>query len=304
VDKQTYLIILLVGQLALVLLDIRERYRIRRDNVDAGRLRPKSIVFLVGVGLVYGGLQYGGLALVPNAEQLLDLSRAFTTDLFGVASGSVPITLIIATGIAGFYFAGLCDYLFHRFASHSRPLWFSHENHHLTTDVSAFMPGLCVRPFAVVIVFPTSAVAIFAVQMSLGAMGQNSWDMMPMLYAVIVAQGAVLGITHTAFMRRCWWLHRLLQPFGITTPKEHWLHHTSDLECNYGNFTIVWDRVFGTYVDPESVNLDEHRAGLSYDQDFLGAITLGRLKLPLAVRDRFQLDQFCYLGDKPHALQK
>jgi sterol desaturase/sphingolipid hydroxylase (fatty acid hydroxylase superfamily) len=119
--------------------------------------------------------------------------------------------------------------------------------------------------------------------------------MMPMLYSVILAQRAVLGITHSTFMRRHWWLHRLLKPIGITSPQEHWLHHTADLECNYGNFTIVWDRLFGTYADPEQVEASEHRAGLGYDQDFLGVLTLGKFKLPQRIRRQYQLDRFCYL---------
>jgi sterol desaturase/sphingolipid hydroxylase (fatty acid hydroxylase superfamily) len=296
VDKQTYLIILLIGQLALIVLDLRERHRRRHRGASNGGLRPGSILFLVGTIVVYGGIQFGGLALVPNAEELLVLSRQTVDKLLGISGGEVAgISLILITGVAGFYFAGLCDYLFHRFISHSRPMWFSHENHHLTTDISAFMPGLCVRPFAVIIVFPTSAVAIFSVQLALGAAGHNAWDMMPMLYSVILAQATVLGITHSAFMRRYWFLHKLLKPFGITSPQEHWLHHTSDLQCNYSNFTIVWDRVFGTYVDPEKIDIREHRAGLAYDQDFLGTLTFGRFKFPERLRRRYQLDNFCYL---------
>ena len=82
---------------------------------------------------------------------------------------------------------------------------------------------------------------------------------------------------------------------GIKKPQEHWLHHTSDLECNYGNFITLWDRVFRTYVDPITVIAAQHRAGLDYDQDFLGAITAGKLKLPDRLRRYFGLEQYCYL---------
>jgi len=168
VDKQTYLIILLIGQLALIILDLRERHRKRHGGASDGRLRPGSILFLVSTIIVYGGIQFGGLALVPNAEELLVLSRQYVGQLLGT-SGGAGILLILLTGVAGFYFAGLCDYLFH---------------------------------------------------------------------------------------------HRLLKPFGITTPQEHSLHHT---------------------------------AGPVYDQDFPGTLTFGRFKLPERVRRRFQLNNFCYL---------
>jgi len=75
-------------------------------------------------------------------------------------------------------------------------------------------------------------------------------------------------------------VHRLLRPLGITTPQEHWLHHARDLQGNFGNFTTLWDRLFGTYLDPLDPANGGRRAGLAYDQDFLGVLTLGRWKLP------------------------
>ena len=295
-DKEAYLLLLLAGQLALLVLDVREHYLTRQERNS--RLRPASIAFLGATIAVYGGLQFGGLALVPSAEELLVTSQDFVRGSLGLRGDTpAPVPLaILLIGVASYYFAGLCDYLFHRFISHSRPLWFSHENHHLTTDVSAYMPGLCVRPFAVVIVFPTTAISIFCVEFVLGASGYNNWDMMPMLYSVALCQVSILGITHSAFFRRQWWIHDVLKRFGIATPQEHWLHHTSDLDCNYGNFITFWDRVFGTYVDPRSVEFGEHRAGLAYDQDFLGAITLGKIKLPASARRRFQLGEYCYIS--------
>ena len=293
-DKQAYLFVLVVGQLLLLALDLRERYRTRHARTQ--RLKPAALLFLVGTIIVYGGMQFGGLALVPNAEQVLVTSQAFIDEALGRGTGAgLDMWVIVLVGIASFYFAGLGDYLFHRFVSHSRPLWFSHENHHLTTDVSVYMPGLSVRPFAVIVVFPTMVITIFSVQLALGLSGHNGWNLMPVLYSIVIVQTSILGITHSAFLRRQWWLHDMLRPLGIATPQEHWLHHTADLECNYGNFITLWDRVFGTYVDPRSVDFGEHRAGLAYDQDFLGAITLGKVKLPEKLRRRFQLENFCYI---------
>ncbi|MBT8090764.1 MAG: sterol desaturase family protein [Gammaproteobacteria bacterium] len=293
-DKQAYLLVLVIGQLLLLALDLGERYRTRHTRTR--KLRPAALLFLMGTIIVYGAMQFGGLALVPNAEQVLLTSQAFIDDALGHRSSEgLDMWGVVLVGVASFYFAGLCDYLFHRFVSHSRPMWFSHENHHLTTDVSVYMPGLSVRPFAVIVVFPTMVITIFSVQLALGLSGRNGWDLMPVLYSIVIVQTSILGITHSAFLRRCWWLHDMLHPVGIATPQEHWLHHTADLECNYGNFITLWDRVFGTYVDPRSVNFSAHRAGLAYDQDFLGAITLGKLKLPEKMRRRFQLENFCYV---------
>jgi hypothetical protein len=83
---------------------------------------------------------------------------------------------------------------------------------------------------------------------------------------------------------------------ALTTPQEHLLHHTVDLQGNYGNFTVLWDRVFGTYLDPTKSEHQNHALGLPYDQDFVGTLTAGRVKLPAIVRRRFQLERFCNLG--------
>ncbi len=293
-DKAVFLALLLGVQVTLLALDIGERVRRRSP-----RITLPGLSFLAVTVLFYGALQYGGLALVPNPEELVISTRALVERAVGGGSG-VPLDgwALVLFGITSFYFTGLCDYLFHRFASHSRLLWFTHENHHLTTDVSVYMPGLFVRPFAVVVVFPTMFVILYSVQLVLGLLDRNGWNLLIALYPVVLVQASVLVLTHSAWFRRRWWLHRMLKPFGIATPQEHWLHHTSDLDCNYGNFTAVWDRVFGTYVDPQTVDLTQHRAGLAYDQDFLGAVTLGKFKLPERLRERFQLEQFCYV-DKP-----
>lgn len=296
-DKLTYLTVLLGGQLALISLDVRERLRSRHQRADAGRLRPASMLFLLTTIVVFGILQYAGLALVPNAEQLLGASRAIAGEIFPPAGQieSLSVPAIVLIGIAGFYFAGLCDYLFHRFISHSKPVWFTHENHHLPKEVAAYMPGMCVRPFAVVSVFPTTAIALVSIQLVLGMTGHAAPDLMPVVYVVVLVQSGILGCSHSAYLRRCPWFHSLLKPLGITTPQEHWFHHTSDLQCNYANLVTLWDRVFGTYLDPQLADPDNHRAGLAYDQDFLGTITLGRFKLSRDVRQTFQVGSFCHL---------
>lgn len=296
-DKQTFLIVLLSSQFALIVLDFDERflgpYRLYGDI--RSNLRP--LLFLVGTTIVYGSLQFGGLALVPNAEELLVFSSTIVDDFINESgeNGALGVVALAFVGVVGFYFVGLCDYLMHRFVSHSGPMWFSHENHHLPTDVSTYMPGMSVRPFAVIVIFPSTAVTIFSLQLALGLSGFAVWDLVSLLYIVVLVQTGVLGASHSAYLRHRWWVHKLLKPFGITTPQEHWLHHASDLECNYGNSVTLWDRVFGTYLDPETIADGEHRAGLAYDQDFLGAITLGKLKLSGRLRKFFKLDRYCYL---------
>ena len=61
------------------------------------------------------------------------------------------------------------------------------------------------------------------------------------------------------------------------------------------HFTVLWDRVFGTYLDPTWSKYQNHLLGLPYDQDFVGALTAGRVKLPATLRRRFQVERFCNL---------
>jgi sterol desaturase/sphingolipid hydroxylase (fatty acid hydroxylase superfamily) len=296
-DKQVYLATLLGMQLLLLGLDLLERIHLRVPKPGAQALRLRSVLFLGCVIAIYGAIQFAGLALVPNFEDVVVRSQAAVAEYVSPARRvSVINPLAIALfSMGGFYFAGLCDYLFHRFINHSKVAWITHEYHHLPTDVSVYMPGFCVRPFLVVTLFPSSVIAIFSIQFALALAGYVHWSMMPLVYTVALLQIGIGGMSHSAFLRRCGWIHRWLKPLGILSPQEHWLHHASDLEGNYGNFVTVWDRVFGTYIDPELTVQASHRAGLPYDQDFLGALTRGRLKLPQVVRSTFQLNQFCYL---------
>ena len=44
--------------------------------------------------------------------------------------------------------------------------------------------------------------------------------------------------------------------FVMNTPSHHRVHHASDpeyLDKNYAGMLIIWDRMFGTFVDPETM---------------------------------------------------
>jgi sterol desaturase/sphingolipid hydroxylase (fatty acid hydroxylase superfamily) len=100
-------------------------------------------------------------------------------------------------------------------------------------------------------------------------------------------------------------MHHGMKWLALTTPQEHLLHHTVEMRGNYGNFTVLWDRVFGTYLDPTRAEHRDPALGLGYDRDFLGAITAGKLKLPATVRERFEVGRFCNLdSDEPERAAK
>jgi sterol desaturase/sphingolipid hydroxylase (fatty acid hydroxylase superfamily) len=299
VSLPVFLAVAVAIPLVLAVLDLTQRRKARRrqqeDEPSLG-----ALVLLFVVFLVYSLLQYGGLALVPGVERMAEGVQ----ELFaGWEKHSLPMqpvpqpwsaVLVVLLVVVLFYLAGLWDYLMHRFGSHSRWLWFTHEYHHLPSQVFVLIPGISARPFSVVSTFPVVLATIVTACGLFALLGLPVGILVPM-QALLLVQIVVLTTSHSSRLREWWWLHRFLKWLAITTPQEHLLHHTIDLQGNYGNFTTLWDRVFGTYLDPERPEHSGHACGLPYDQDFLGAITLGALRIPEKLRHRLQVGRYCNL---------
>lgn len=301
-SKELFLVLSLSFQFFFLSADLIERRLTRHQRHGAQPLQFGSLVFLIGIIFIYGVIQFGGLALIPKTEILLHAIRTHLTlpTLFVPAMQTLTLGQWLLLGVLGFYIAGFWDYVVHRFMSHSRPLWFTHEYHHLPNELCLGLPGLCVRPFVVVAVLPSTIGTLLSMCAGLGLMGYSQLPLMPLVYAVIFAQMLVLLATHSSFFTQFVWIHHLLKFTTITTPQEHELHHTVDLQGNYGNFTVLWDRVFGTYLDPMRDENQNHQLGLAYDQDFLGAITMGKLKLPADLREKFQIGRYCNIDHGQH----
>jgi sterol desaturase/sphingolipid hydroxylase (fatty acid hydroxylase superfamily) len=271
-------------------LDLADRHATRAERYAGERLRASSFAFLLVVIGAFLAIQVAGFALVPRVDGLVDWVRSHV----GAPGASVPPPngwrlVLVAAGL--FYLSGFFDYAWHRWFSHNRWFWFTHESHHLPTQVFVGMPGLGVRPFAVLTVVPLVAFTAAFTYGALRLAGRPMWDW-TVFQLPLLLSSTLLVTSHSSFMRRGWWAHRILRCLALTTPHEHVLHHTTDLRGNYGNFTTIWDRVFGTYLDPRLAEHQNKRYGLAYDQDFLGAVTAGALKLPPSWRKRFQLDRY------------
>lgn len=280
----------LAVQALFLVLDLADRHATRGARYQGERLRASSFAFLLVVIGAFLAIQVAGFALVPRVDGLVDWVRGHV----GTESAPVPPPngwRLALVGAGLFYLAGFVDYAWHRWFSHHRWFWFTHESHHLPTQVFVGMPGLGVRPFAVLTVVPLVA---FTAALTYGALrlaGRPMWDW-TVFQLPLLLSSTLLVTSHSSFMRRGWWAHRILRLLTLTTPHEHVLHHTTDLQGNYGNFTTIWDRVFGTYLDPRLPAHQNKRYGLAYDQDFLGAVTAGAVKLPRSWRRRFQLDRY------------
>jgi sterol desaturase/sphingolipid hydroxylase (fatty acid hydroxylase superfamily) len=288
----TVFVVVETGLLALDVVDLRRR----RRAPGAGPFAFSAFAFLVLVTSVFFAIQWTGSCLVPSQAELFGRTREWIAGLSHQPLAESPLSgwplLVVATVV--FYVAGLCDYATHRLFSHSRWFWFTHEYHHLPKEINVLMPGILTRPFGFVPVALAGAATAGVLYLGLWAAGLPLWDMTPILPALLLIV-VVLTASHSAFLRRYPAVHWVMRIPFFTTPQEHILHHTCAMDVNFGNFTTLWDRLLGTYRDPLRNPLGDEPLGLPYDQDFLGTLTFGRIKLPAAVRKRFQVDRCCNL---------
>lgn len=289
-------------QVLLFALDMGDRFLCGAAGSGEDRLRFAAIGLLLAVTLVFSLLQYAGLTLIPKVDDMFAAMRTLFESVLSQPRDDQILQgrTLVLVAIVAYYIAGLWDYLIHRFVSHARPFWFTHEYHHLPNQVFIAMPGIFVRPFAAFPSFLTSLATGLSIYCGLLLIGTPLWELTS-LFPVVLVIGVVLTASHSCFLRRWRLVHRVMSCFGLTTPQEHLLHHTIEMNGNYGNFTTVWDRVFGTYLDPMLEQNRDRALGLPYDQDFLGTLTFGRLKLPAAIRMRCQLSRYCNIHDSEPA---
>jgi len=132
----------------------------------------------------------------------------------------------------------LGGYLMH-IAMHHTFLWWSHAPHHHITQMNA-MKGAVGNPTELFLI-SLSVVALF--------------DIPPTtLFCAATIQNLSSLCTHSNVRYNCprWFT------FIFNTIENHSLHHTwspnwEDTRCNYGGVLIIFDRLFGTFREGESV---------------------------------------------------
>jgi sterol desaturase/sphingolipid hydroxylase (fatty acid hydroxylase superfamily) len=294
-----FLAVFLAIPVVFVVLDLLDRRWTGPDGgPDAERPGGETVLFLGSVFAVYGAIQLGATALTPPVQRVMGGVREFFSHALGRPPANEPLAgaWLAVLCVVTFYLAGLWDYALHRWFSHSRRFFFTHEYHHLPNHVTVTMPGMAVRPFAVVTSFPATFATVVSAYALLAVLGLPLWDLTP-LKILVLAHTLLLTTSHSSFLRRFWRVHHGMKWLALTTPQEHLLHHTVELRGNYGNFTVLWDRIFGTYLDPTRAEHQGRALGLGYDQDFLGAITAGRFKLSPSMRRRFRVERFSNIDE-------
>ena len=231
----------LFGLLALVM---------KRRAVLAGLERARNEIVTNLYLLLVNALVVGPLLAMPlmMGHDLVPRNTALVAFWEGIPVGLSLIAAIVVIDFAAYWR--------HRF-EHSRSLWPIHATHH----ADEAMNWLSLRR-----------------KHPLGAALSMAVDTVPVLLL-----GLPVWTIAAALVLRTWWGYFVhadvpwtLGPVGkvLISPAAHRLHHIRDEELmgfNYGNTITLWDKLFGTYVDPAPY-LDCETGIAEGTRDFIGEL--------------------------------
>lgn len=177
---------------------------------------------------------------VGIAERLLDV---LTTGLFFYFFEYIhkhyallSIKANIFTWILLFLLTDFVWYWYHRLAHEINAFWAVHVVHHQSEDFNYTVS-------ARITVFQAVVRSLF-------------WAVIPllgfppvMISALLLIHGLYPFFVHTQALGKWGWFEKIL-----VTPTHHGIHHASNpeyLDKNYGDVLIVWDKMFGTFIEED-----------------------------------------------------
>jgi alkylglycerol monooxygenase len=171
------------------------------------------------IGLVVAGITFGVYTLVSAQWGIWELSTAsMWTWVFGIVS------------------VDLCYYGYHRFAHRVNVGWATHVVHHQSEEYN------------------------LAVALRQPWFAQFSAWLVYLPLAVLGLPPEVYGLSYAINLLYQFWIHtRFIGKLGpiewvMNTPSHHRVHHGTNpqyIDKNYGGIFIVWDRIFGTFVEEQ-----------------------------------------------------
>ena len=197
----------------------------------------------------YAGSAFFGLAIVMALEEpILDWSIAHTTDwrsAFEALPWYVRLSVYLLVSDFGTYWA-------HRLL-HYGALWHAHAWHH-SPRYLYFLSGSRAGPVHIaILIAPTTLAFVFFPD------PESYW---------VASLHSAFQIANQHYLHSNLWAPFAKQlEYVLITPRMHFVHHSSKREyadSNYGFIFSFWDRLFGTFTDPETVSPDEP-LGLSYE---------------------------------------
>ena len=182
---------------------------------------------LASMGLLAGNV---AVSLITKGSILLLYIYFYQFRLFTI-NDLLPIWAVWALT---FIVIDFVYYWYHRCSHRIRFLWAVHMNHHSSEEMN-YVVSLRQAWFG-----PITKIPFFIFMPLVG------FD--PLITLVAGVASTLWGVLgHTQ------WINKLgLLEYIFITPSSHRVHHGSNecyLDKNYGNFLIIWDRMFGTFAE-------------------------------------------------------
>ena len=230
----------------IIVLFLEQLYPFKQTWKKLGKEEVKDIFHgLIGTdaGAVIGNWTNATiLALVIDLFEQSDMTFLWPSEI----SFFLQILLIILVSDFGRYWQ-------HRIHHLSSSLWQFHELHHNDNVLNVFKTS---RSHLVERVL--QQIWMYLLLYLLGVNAEA-------LYYFLMIN-TVLGVfTHSNLDIECGLFEHILM-----TPKNHKIHHSVDLKLgntNFGSFTVIWDRVFGTYTHSKKLEkFEDIEVGVPYLQ--------------------------------------
>lgn len=211
-------------------------------------------VYIVPLAIIFIALEVGATLFYKN--KLISFPEAIAN--FGTALGNQTTNVLVMIGVYYAYgwlyenfrlftielnwwsfillLLGI-DFIFywvHRWGHEINILWAAHSPHHSAEEMNFFV---AIRASV------TQRLCSFLFFWPLALVGFQPKH----IYAVSVIHLFIAFLHHTEYIRRLGWFEKY-----FTTPSHHRVHHGVNfpyLDKNYGEFLIIWDKMFGTFAE-------------------------------------------------------
>jgi len=145
------------------------------------------------------------------------------------------ISLSLTTVFIAFLLQDFLYYWFHKASHHIHWLWAAHVVHHSSTKMNfstAFRQSL---------MYPVAGMWLFWLPMIIIGFDPNT------VFTVVALNLAFQFFVHTQIVEKLGWFEKV-----FNTPSHHRVHHSVNkayLDKNFAGVLIIWDKIFGTFVE-------------------------------------------------------
>lgn len=219
------------------------------------QIQPSDYWMLAGAVVFALSYQYLLEPIVGQSVYLFEILARQAEEFF--ANRSEWLGLLAYIVLSDFI-----GYWAHR-ALHSKYIWDSHAFHHSAKQLT-FISGLRGSPVHYLASMIPNSLVGYLVLIDIG------------FFAVMVKIFIEYASIHVSHSNVRIPGGRYLE-YLLITPRLHFAHHHPNeiyTNTNYGFIFSIWDRMFGTYLDPDQIPVEEKgQLGLDYELDTLSLFT-------------------------------